>query len=123
MDAYFESLKNINLANDENGKAYCLNDIGNVYYALNNYDLPKQYYQKSLEIFEKTKDPYGIAVASNNLGMIALKTQNYEKALAYFQKAYDIRKEANNLGLMAHSKLFISKVFLEQGYFEKLSNI
>lgn len=119
MDAYFESLKNINLANDENGKAYCLNDIGNVYYALNNYDLPKQYYQKSLEIFEKTKDPYGIAVASNNLGMIALKTQNYEKALAYFQKAYDIRKEANNLGLMAHSKLFISKVFLEQGYFEK----
>ncbi|QZT37592.1 tetratricopeptide repeat protein [Halosquirtibacter xylanolyticus] len=119
MDAYFESLKNINLAHDENGKAYCLNDIGNVYYALNNYELPRQYYQQSYEIFEKTSDNYGMAVASNNLGMVALKTQNYEKALAYFQKAYEIRKRQNNLGLMAHSRLLIAQVFLEQGYFEK----
>ncbi|QZE15753.1 tetratricopeptide repeat protein [Halosquirtibacter laminarini] len=122
MDAYFESLKYINLAKDENGKAYCLNDIGNVYYALNNFQLPQKYYQQSLEIFEKLKDNYGIAVACNNLGMVALKTQKYEKALSFYKRALVIRKQNNNLGLIGHSKLLIAQVFLEQGYFEKAIN-
>lgn len=76
--------------------AAILNDLGELYRHMGNYEKALQLYQRALEINEKVLGPQhpGIAITLNNLALIYRYIENYEKALEFNQRALEIREQA-----------------------------
>ncbi|MBM3435175.1 MAG: response regulator, partial [Bacteroidetes bacterium] len=71
------------------------NNIGSIYYDLQEYDRSREYFQKALEILEKSENQAMLANIYNNLGVIGQETQLYEISIEYFNKALKISRAFN----------------------------
>lgn len=60
--------------------------LGLIYTEIDNVELSKKYYVRSLLTFTKLKDTLGMSQALGNLGLLYQKNNNPKKALYYFQK-------------------------------------
>ncbi len=71
----------------KNETGYLHIDIGNIYFAQNQYDKAREMYLQAIDIFQDTKFGNGIYTSLNNLGRIAMEQNSPRQALKYFQKA------------------------------------
>ena len=78
---------------NKNDIAYCLNNIGIIYWYLENYDKSLEYYLESLKINEEIGNKYGITGSKKNIGGIYLKLNNFDKSLEYFIEGLKLAKE------------------------------
>lgn len=101
-----DSTKAINLAlqaqkkaaeiNYPQGEAYALKNIGMVYYRKGKYVETLDYWNQSLQIFEKAKDDIGIANMLNNIGAIYLNQGADPKALEYMLKSLQLAEKSGD---------------------------
>jgi len=92
-----------------------LNNIGNCYLHLGDYDKSLEFYKRSLSICEESGDLGGVAL---NLSNIALLHQNHGKideALEYYRKALDIRKELKHKFGLASTLIKMGNCIMESG--------
>lgn len=116
---FFEAYKTYYQQKDVQGMAYSLSDIANIYYAEGFYDVARKEYFKQLKMFLSANDIHGTAVALNNIGLCYQATNDLDSALVYFNRGLETRRELNDPFLIAHSKIYIGRVYLSQGRLSK----
>lgn len=103
-------------------KGDLLKQIGEVYYAKENYNLALYYLKSSLDCKIKSDvDELLLSYDMTTIGNVCLENKDYKGALFYFQKAKDIRKK--NFGdshfSVAWSYRDIGDLYLEKKEYEK----
>ncbi|MFI5136042.1 MAG: adenylate/guanylate cyclase domain-containing protein, partial [Chitinophagales bacterium] len=78
------------------GIADANNQIGIVYWYLNENQNALTYHLKALDIYEKTGNKKGISEALNRIGHAYADMPNYPKSLEYFQKALQLDEQLND---------------------------
>eukprot|EP00831_Metopus_contortus_P075594 TRINITY_DN69377_c0_g1_i1.p2 TRINITY_DN69377_c0_g1~~TRINITY_DN69377_c0_g1_i1.p2 ORF type:complete len:135 (-),score=34.41 TRINITY_DN69377_c0_g1_i1:90-494(-) len=81
---------------DEGSLAWLYSDIGNVYFALYQYDIAEPYYQQGLQAMQKLKDKYGESVMHNNIALCQLSTGKFNESFQNLDIALKLRQEINN---------------------------
>jgi CHAT domain-containing protein/tetratricopeptide (TPR) repeat protein len=96
-DALSHSLQNLKLTEERTGRdsiytAGVLNDIGNIYIIIGDYEAAEPVLQRALAIREKrlNRDNPDLAVSLNNLGVVCQHTGDYEKAVGLYTRALEI---------------------------------
>ncbi|CAF0794620.1 unnamed protein product [Adineta steineri] len=121
-----EELYNVLLeqTSDEWDKALYYNQLGRVHQTQSNYENAIWYYEKALEIRQKTlpsNDPF-LATSYNNIGLVYCDIGEYSKALSYYEKALEIRQKtlpSNHLDL-AQSYNSIGTVYVNIAEYPKV---
>lgn len=80
---------------DEHGKAISLNNMGNTYVRLDDYDKALEYYFKSLKIVQGLNIKFGIRENLSDIGVAYQKKGNWEAAMTYHQDALQLSEELN----------------------------
>ncbi|WP_378177702.1 tetratricopeptide repeat protein [Aquimarina sp. SS2-1] len=86
---YYEKLK------DSASLATTINNIGNVYGDLNDFDAAKKYYYESLELKRKTNSNT-IGATLNNLALIYIKENKLDSALVLLDESLIVNKRDND---------------------------
>ena len=100
----FESVKN--LASD-------YFDIGLVYMNKNDYSAAKDFYEKSLKIFQRLKLENELSDCYFNLGEVCFYQKEYQKALGYYFKGLKVDQKQNNKINLASGYNMIGELYLE----------
>ncbi|MBN2155657.1 MAG: tetratricopeptide repeat protein [Candidatus Lokiarchaeota archaeon] len=97
---------------DNRRRIRVLNNIGNIYFKLNNFDTALRKYKKA---YEESTDIVDQVSIFNNIADVYLKLQNYARAYAILQKnAVFFQETQNEFGLaMVFSKF--GRLYFEQG--------
>jgi tetratricopeptide (TPR) repeat protein len=121
-------------ASDEGGKAGIYHQLGSIKNAQGQYKEAIIFYEKSLEIDQKTLPPTHLNLAGsyNNIGLVYRKMSKYSKALSYYEKALEIQQKSlppthldlggsyNNIGMAYYNMGEYSKAL---SYYEKALEI
>ncbi len=94
-------------------------DIGNLYFEVKKYDKARGYYQKSLERFNTDKHGLGISVNMLNFGLIKEKQGDFNAALFYYNECLKLRKQLDDIFLVAHIYSYIGRVYIELEDYDK----
>lgn len=85
--------------------AYCLNELGNVAFALGNTGAARQHYAAGYKIRREFEDPEGMAVALNHLGDVTRHQSDYQEAERLYDESLAISTRINNRGSAATALL------------------
>lgn len=91
---YERSLKLNAITGNKNKTARTLNNLGNLFYHMANYEQATRYHLRALKIREEIKDLYGMGASYMNLG-IATDVTDHQGALDYYFKALEINRQIN----------------------------
>ncbi|MDD5476825.1 MAG: tetratricopeptide repeat protein [Candidatus Omnitrophica bacterium] len=101
-------------------------DIGLVFANKNDYAAAKDFYEKSLKIFQRLKLNNELSDCYFNLGEIYFYEKQYQKALDYYFKGLKLDQEQNNRVNLASGYNMIGELYLEiddstraQSYFKQ----
>ena len=98
-----------------NGEAIVLNNIGSVYLGKGQYSEGQTYFERALELREKTKVPGEIADTLHNLAETLSKEGRFDQALARYLRALDLRRGAGDRRGAAIESYSIGTIFDYQG--------
>ena len=97
------------------GEALVLNNIGSVYLDKGQYSEGQTYFERALELREKTKVPGEIADTLHNLAETLSKEGRFDQALARYLRALDLRRGAGDRRGAAIESYSIGTIFDYQG--------
>ena len=96
------------------------NNLGVVYYNLENYELAKENYLLAMEIARSQTNKLGQAIIYNNLAWINIKTQKFTKETSlYLDSATTLNKEMKVAQLNAWIYQGRSEIYLQKGDLDK----
>ncbi len=98
---------------DEKWEMIAVNQLGNIYWYLEDYKNALIQYQHSLGIAKKLNRDYNIAVVKNNIGAIYAKQGNHKKALEMYFESHEITEKIGS-----KSNLITSFESIGSSYFE-----
>jgi serine/threonine protein kinase/Tfp pilus assembly protein PilF len=98
-----------------NGEALVLNNIGSVYDGKGQYSEAQTYFERALELREKTKVPREIADTLHNLAETLSKEGRFDQALSRYLRALDLRRGAGDRRGAAIESYSIGTIFDYQG--------
>jgi tetratricopeptide (TPR) repeat protein len=88
---------------DRNGEANSLNNLGNAYCSLGQYQQAIQFQQQSLEIKREIGDRNGEANSLGNLGLAYYSLRQYQQSIQFQQESLEICREIGDLNGEADS--------------------
>jgi len=97
-------------------------DIGLVFANKNDYPAAKEFYEKSLKIFQRLKLKNELSDCYFNLGEIFLLEKQYQQALDYYLMGLKIDQEHNNKVNLASDYNMIGELYLEMDDLKKAEN-
>ncbi|MCB0661831.1 MAG: tetratricopeptide repeat protein [Saprospiraceae bacterium] len=104
------------------GHALGLNAIGISYDVRGNYPAALDYYQQSLEVFERMGDKNGTAGALGNIGIIFMGQGNYLKAIDHLTRSLKSFEQIGNKRGMANALANIGVIYEYQDDLEEALN-
>ena len=118
--SYFKMSANIYSKKKGWGYGNDVNNIGQVYFMLNNLDSAKYYYKEAIEVWTSMNDQQGLAMTYHNLGNLYGAEKNFTEAEKYLQKSLDLSYSMGDaygitLNLGSLSRLAISTGNKEKG--------
>ncbi|HTA63033.1 MAG TPA: tetratricopeptide repeat protein, partial [Bacteroidia bacterium] len=119
---YLASLKIKEAINDQQGIAYCYNNIGLIYDIQGNYPLALKNYFAALKILETINDKQAIATSYNNIGLIYTAADNYPQALKSFFASLKIEEDIDDKEGMAGSYINLGDVYSKQNKIQEAKN-
>jgi CHAT domain-containing protein/Tfp pilus assembly protein PilF len=75
------------------GEALNLNNVGQIYLSLGQYDKALKLYQQALNLYQENNYKLGIAVSLNNLGQVYQGKSDFNQALTFNQQALKTYRE------------------------------
>ncbi|CAF1474357.1 unnamed protein product [Rotaria sordida] len=113
----------LNEASNEDNESYCYHCLGMIKYKLGQYNEAIKFYQKSLDIKEKTLPPNHPNLASSylNIGSVYYDMGEYSNALSSYERSLEIKKIAlpPNHPDLASSYQGIGLVYDDMGEYSK----
>ncbi|MCK4662648.1 MAG: tetratricopeptide repeat protein, partial [Bacteroidales bacterium] len=103
----------------KNGEVHALDNIGNGYSLINNYEKALENYLKSLKIKEKIFDEIEIIVTLDNIGAAYKNLSKYDKALEYHLKSLKIKENICDEQGVSNSFKGIGVIYYKLNNFEK----
>jgi CHAT domain-containing protein/Tfp pilus assembly protein PilF len=97
-------------------------DIGLVFANKNDFAAAKDFYAKSLKIFQRLKLANELSDCYFNLGEICLFQKQYQQALDYYQQGLKLDQQHNNQVNLACGYNMIGELYLEMEDFEEAEN-
>jgi len=97
QDALKLYLKQASEDGNNNGVAFCYEQIGLLNLESGNFEEAHQYIEKTLEIYSKNKSVYGISNSHKNLGLIEYSMGNYNVAEKYLNESLKIKNEIGDI--------------------------
>jgi len=109
---YLLSISSFEKVGDNSRIPIVLDNIGNVFTEVGNYDYAKKFYLKSIEFYTENEDTKNLAIANLNLGITNFSTvvPNYTEAERCFIEAI---KYANNL--KDRKDYFLNRIYNQLG--------
>ncbi|WP_298422026.1 tetratricopeptide repeat protein [uncultured Kordia sp.] len=99
--------------------AISLNSMGNIYLALDQYDLAVQRFKKSMEIEKSVDNKLGLAINYHNIGYAKEATNDLEGALADYKESLRYNNEINSdLGRVI-CNYTIGRIYIKQKKYQK----
>lgn len=120
--AYKKYLKALKIARNSNsfeGEAKVLQDIGQLFFRLEDYTNAGKYLKRSLIIYQKLGNKAAEAACYNRLGRLYSIKSNYSKALENYDRSLKIRKELNLSGAIPWTLLGMAETFEKQKNYKK----
>jgi len=113
---YFKSLAIIESEKLDSSKHIIgLNNIGNVYKDLLEYDKAREYLRQAYQISLTVNSRYNQALTLHNIGTSYSHEKNYIKAIEYLQRSYEISKSIHTPKLMLASSSGIAEAYTIEG--------
>ncbi|MEL6832498.1 MAG: ATP-binding protein [Bacteroidota bacterium] len=115
LDHYLDALSVRKSINDSLGLGRSHNNIGNVYFQLEQIDSAEVHYYQGMIIREQLKDIAGLIYSYSNLGDIALATKDVSEAESYYMMAYELAEKDSIFSGLAHVSGRQGRLALERG--------
>ncbi len=115
LGSYKKALSWAEKAQDEQGQAVALGNLGVVYQDKGEWDKAIEFYEKSLKIKEKIGDEHGMAQTFNNLGLVYKDKGEWDKAIEFYNKSLKGLEKIGDEHGMARTKGNIALLHKEQG--------
>lgn len=96
-------------------KGAIINNIGDSYMELNDYESAYKYFQESLKLSQNTKDSLLEAISMFNIGRVYKVQANYTKALDYINNSKVLSKKIHDMGGVAYSDYELGLISHLQG--------
>ena len=113
MDYFSKSLEIKLRLNDTKTIATCYNNLGMVYYDMNQYDKAIECYKKSFDYDNKINNLKGMSSSYNNLANIYSDKKDYRKALENYENSRKIDLQINNTTGIVTSLINIGSVYID----------
>lgn len=95
-------------------------NIGTCYMKVGDYDNALRYYDRALEMADKSDFPdYVNALAYNNKAQIYRYRQNYSNSILYYRKALELNRKIKNRQWESYNLYNLSEVYVDIGDYEK----
>ncbi|WGD34046.1 tetratricopeptide repeat protein [Olleya sp. YS] len=104
--------------NDEIRQADALKQLGNIEYALGNYNSSLTYFNEALDIYKKNNDLFYQSSTANQIGLAYIQLKDYKKAETSFKEALAIAKKTESTKDQADSMRGLGKVALYEKQFK-----
>ncbi|MBD2504596.1 CHAT domain-containing protein [Anabaena azotica] len=101
------------------GKAGALNNLGEIYILLGEYDNAIKYLEESLDISQKNEYQVCEAAALSNLGDVYQNLGQLQTSINYYQKSLNIERKINNRRGEAASSGALGNLFYHFGKYEE----
>ncbi|MFK8010131.1 MAG: tetratricopeptide repeat protein [Saprospiraceae bacterium] len=119
QNKYQEAVRYFNLTLDifrkegvEIGEARMLNNLGLIYYYIDNFDLALDHLTKALKLYERLK-PKDVGGTLRNIGSVYYQQEEYDLAIENGEKALTILLENNNKYSAADCYFLLAKSYKE----------
>ncbi len=106
----------------DDGVAYLLSDIANVYFSMKQIDIAEPYYRRGLILMKKGKNDAGCAVMLNNIALCKMNQNDADSALVYFERALKYREKVNDAFLICHSMNYLGMINMRLGNLKTAEN-
>jgi signal transduction histidine kinase len=128
---YLKSNALFKKSGDFHAYGYSLIDLGNFYYANEQFSMAKYYYDHAFKVFSEHLNGkhryYSFALYHNNVGLVFMELNQVDSALYHFRKSFNIRKLKDeskayySLSYLYYIRAFHAKGMLDscEYYFEK----
>lgn len=113
VELFLESISIFEIVEALNGIAGALNNIGLIYYDLEEYDWAMLYHRRSLLMRKKIGDGLGTSGSMSNLGDIYMERGDYLTALQHYERSLAITDSLGNERARAYSMDNIGKVYIK----------
>lgn len=110
LDYYLQALQFFESDRSEEDIAAMHNNIGRLYFAMNDYDKAMHHYRISLKIKNKYPDKITAGIAMHNIGAVNEKINRKDSALLYYKKALKSYKINNDQILIAYAYASIGNI-------------
>lgn len=91
------------------------NQIGGIYYFLENFPLAKYHFKQSLVYGEQLGSPQKVIESQNNLGACYSKLNEFDSAIFYLSQVINTSKEKNMLLTLSGAYTNVSQIYLKKG--------
>lgn len=119
LDYYRRALHIAEEAGDREELATALNNIGEVYDGLGQWQEALDYYQRALPIREEVGDLDRLATSLNNIGGIYNDLGRPQEALDYYQRALSIQEEVGNRAGESVTRYNMAMIYRNEGCLEE----
>ncbi len=119
LQTYQQVLEIHKTFNDKAGVAETLDNIGEVYTGLSDYDKAMDVLQQALTIRKELNDKAGIGETFNNIGFVHRQLGEYPKALELHHSALEIAKQTGKRAIAAEALHNIAAVYTAQGEYDQ----
>lgn len=115
---YKEAIDVFTSINDKNGLSHVYKSMGNLYAAQKHPTKALEVLEKALSLRKELNDSAQITILTN-ISEIHRGLQHYEDARKRLLEAEELAEKLGNPINISHLELWISKLYLEQGYLQK----
>ncbi len=110
----------LNLRSGDNIRtATSYSNLGNVYKKISNNELAKDFYERSLSLFDSISDKRGLLQSYNNLGELYYEQKEYEKSERYLDAAVKLAQDTGLKVQLRQAYEYLSFIYAHRRQFEK----
>lgn len=116
LNYYLDALQVRESLNDSLGLGRSFNNIGNVYFQLEEFDSAQVYYQRGLSIRQQLGDVPGLIYSYSNLGDVALQKDELFTAESYYLRGRQLAMQDSIFSALAHTSGRLGNLELQRGH-------
>ena len=120
---YFKmALSTCELLERYESQAMILNNVGEIYRELGDYERALESYGKCLDISEKNNFKRVGMYATANIGVSDYETKNYQAAIYFLEKSLATAKEIKNQVMEGYSTRYLGLIHMDLGNYDQADN-